>query len=107
MKQGLLYMPGVASAPGLSIGGRDVNNEFWMPSPSGPVERFEYVYERLTRQEQAVLHRLLRGESPRKAARRLGRWRQRAAIRRRRRALDRLGIHDIRSLVQIVIELGL
>jgi FixJ family two-component response regulator len=85
-----------------------VNNEFWMPAPaSGPYERFPLEIERLTSEEKAVLRRLMRGERPRKLARDLSPRRRRVALRQRRELLGRLGGRDLRSLVQIVMELGL
>jgi hypothetical protein len=62
---------------------------------------------RLTRKEREVLKWLWGAERPRKAARRMTHPGRRAAMRRRRRALDSLDPDDIRSLVQIMIELGL
>jgi hypothetical protein len=83
-----------------------VNNEFWMPAPvSGPDDFAPFVYQRMTAREQAVLRRLKRRGGT--ATFRTGRVRERAALRQRRRVLSRLGIHDLRSLVHIVMELGL
>lgn len=85
-----------------------MNNEFWMPTPdSGPYERVPFEIERLTAAERAVLRRLKHGERPRKLARGQSRRRQRTALRQRRELLDKLGGRDLRSLVQIVMELGL
>jgi hypothetical protein len=84
-----------------------LNNEFWMPAPvSGPDDFSSLVFERLTAREQAVLRRLLRSQGS-ASFRRQSRVRQRAALRQRRRVLNRLGITDVRSLVHIVMELGL
>ena len=85
-----------------------MNNEFWMPSPaSGPYERVFFEIERLTPEEKAVLRRLTRGERPRNWARAQSPRRRRAALRQRRELLDKLGGRDLRSLVQIGMELGL
>jgi hypothetical protein len=90
-------------------GSRDVNNEYWMPTPaSEPFDNGFLGYQLLTPEEQAVLRRLRRGSSRlRKAHRGASGIRHRAALRRRRKALDNLRISDLRSLVQIVMELGL
>jgi hypothetical protein len=85
-----------------------LDNEFWMPAPhNGPPERHSAGPARLTPEEQAVLRRLLRGERTRKYVRLQSPRRQRALQRQRRKLLDRLGSRDLRSLVQIVMELGL
>ena len=72
-----------------------------------PAGTLSYRSVRLTRKEREVLKRLWGAERPRKAARRLSRQSRRAAMRRRRRALNSLDPRDVRSLVQIMIELGL
>lgn len=85
-----------------------MNNEYWMPTPaSGPFEREPVALDLLTAEEQAVLRRLMTGERPRKRHRYVSARKQRAALRQRRIVLDRLGGRDLRSLVQIVMELGL
>jgi hypothetical protein len=90
------------------IGSESVNNEFWMPEPTGePLDNGFVGYRLLTPAEQAVLRRLRRGAKYRNAARPASGIRHRQALRRRRKALDNLRLHDIRSLVQIVMELGL
>jgi hypothetical protein len=79
-----------------------------MPAPSdGPPERSGADFEPFTPEEKAVLQRLIRKERRRKSARRQSPRRLRAALRQRRELLDRLGRRDLRSLVQIVMELGL
>lgn len=79
-----------------------------MPIPAGRPDRAEFAAEPgLTPAERAVLRRLRRGESALRTARRLRGIRQRAALRRRRRVLDRLAERDVHSLVRIVMELGL
>lgn len=88
-------------------GSMDVNEGYWMPAPLGePLEPASFGSGGLTPAEQAVLRRLRRG-TRRKAVRAASGIRHRAALRRRRRALAALGPHDLRSLLQIVIELGL
>jgi hypothetical protein len=83
-----------------------VNNEFWMPAPSSGQEDFEpFVYQPMTSREEAVLRRLKR--RPGTASFRPGRVRERVALRLRRRVLNRLARSDLRSLVHIVMELGL
>lgn len=84
-----------------------MNSEFWWPAAFEPADNIRLRYVALTREERAVLKRLLDGEKPRKAARRTGRVRYKATLRRRRRALVRLDESDIRSLLQIMVELGL
>ena len=85
-----------------------MNNEYWMPTPaSEPIDNGFLGYQLLTPEEQAVLRRLRRGTRSPKAHRGASGIRHRAALRRRRKALDNLRISDLRSLVQIVMELGL
>lgn len=84
-----------------------MNNEFWMPAPQGDPAGIVFYGQVLTPAEQAVLRRLRRGERPRLAARRTTGRRERAALRKRRRTLDRLAPGDLRSLVQIVMQLNL
>lgn len=76
------------------------------PADLASVEVHAFVYERLTAREQQILRRLRQGKRPRSAARGIGRS-PRALLRRRRRALDRLGINDIRNLLRMVEDLGL
>ena len=79
-----------------------------MPTPaSGPFERVTFEIELLTAEEQAVLRRLMRGERRYGRVRHTSARRQRLALRQRRQVLDQLGGRDLRSLVQIVMELGL
>ena len=86
----------------------DVNNEYWMPTPAGePIDTGFLGHHLLTPEEQAVLRRLRRGTRTRQEPRKASGIRHRAALRRRRRALDNLRVSDLRSLVQIVMELGL
>lgn len=84
-----------------------MNSEIWWRADFEPADNSRFRYGALTREERAVLRRLLDGERPRRAARRTGRARYKAALRRRRRALGRLDESDIRSLLQIMVELGL
>ena len=78
-----------------------------MPAPiSGPVDFAPFVHQRLTAKEQAVLRRLLRRQGV-ASYRRGSPVRARTALRQRRRMLNRLGVSDLRSLVHIVMELGL
>ena len=79
-----------------------------MPMPAGgPYEPTPYGFKRLTPEEQAVLRRLMGRERPLRYARRTSARRERAAVRQRRRVLEKLAGRDLRSLVQIVMELGL
>lgn len=85
-----------------------VIDTFWMPS-ARPVEQAELSPvgpPRLTPEEQAVLRRLRRGEK-RLWGRVTPKARKRTLLRRRRQALDRLTVRDLRSLAQIVLQLGL
>lgn len=84
-----------------------MSSESWWAAPFEPADNLRLRYVALTREERAALKRLLDGERPRKAARRSGRVRFKALLRRRRRALGRLDESDIRSLLQIMVELGL
>ena|SRR5688500_8806000 len=80
------------------FGGVDVSNEFWMPAPALPPGGVhQFVYERLTIREQAILRRLRRGDWPRKSGRVA-----RASRRERRRALEELGINDLRTLLRVL-----
>lgn len=82
----------------------EVNNDFWMPLPEGePAGFIHFGPPRLTPAERTVLRRLRRG-APQHGR---GGVRERTARRRRRRTLDRLAPEDLRSLVRIVMELGL
>jgi hypothetical protein len=85
-----------------------VNDEFWLPMAATVTspERTTYDFLRFTPQELAALRRLVEGEQPRK------RWRHRAirdraALRRRRRMLSKLGIHDLRNLAELLVQLEL
>ncbi len=84
-----------------------LNNDVWMPAPGGEPAGYFYFDLPLTPRERAVLRRLRRGDRHGTANPRPGAFRRRAALRRRRRALDRLAPGDLRSLVRIVMELGL
>ncbi len=75
-----------------------MSNEFWMPAPTlPPVGVHQFVYERLTVREQAMLRRLRRGGWPRKGGRVA-----RASRRERRRVLEDLGINDLRTLLRVL-----
>jgi hypothetical protein len=87
---------------GPNIGGMDVNNEFWLPASAlPPVGVHRFVYERLSEREQAILRRLRRGHWPAKSGRVT-----RASRRERRRALEQLGINDLRTLLRFLKGMG-
>lgn len=74
-----------------------------MPPSAASLEVHDFVYERLTAREQAILRRLRRGQWPRRGAAPTGAQLRRAA-RRNRRTLEALGINDLRNLLRIVAE---
>lgn len=81
--------------------------EVWtLPAQESVTVLLPKDFKPLTRSERAVLRRLRRASRYRRNPLARG-VRDRVALRRRRKALDGLGVRDLRSLIQIVAELGL
>lgn len=88
--------------------GKQQMTSLWLPRPSGDGGGTPPQVGQFTARERTVLRRLLRGRRPRRfvhpssAARR-----ERAARRVRRRIIGGLSPRDVRSLLQILMELRL